>query len=260
MVYIESKNNTIYKETKKLKDRRNRNKQKKYLIEGFRLVEEALKANANIETIFYIDDIEDKATDIISKYNYNGKVFKLNKNLFLEICETENPQGLLAVVFMNDTNKVLNGEFYLLCDKVQDPGNLGTIIRTAHASGIDGIILTKGTVDIYNDKTIRSTMGSIFYVPIIQDEDLSVVKDLKEKGFSIVATSLEGKNDFFDEDLTGKIVITVGNEGNGVSNEVYDISDKKVKIPMPGGAESLNVGVATSIILYERVRQTRTLL
>lgn len=260
MVYIESKNNTIYKETKKLKDRRNRNKQKKYLIEGFRLVEEALKANANIETIFYIDDIEDKATDIINKYNYNGKVFKLNKNLFLEICETENPQGLLAVVFMNDTNKVLNGEFYLLCDKVQDPGNLGTIIRTAHASGIDGIILTKGTVDIYNDKTIRSTMGSIFYVPIIQDEDLSVVKDLKEKGFSIVATSLEGKNDFFDEDLTGKIVITVGNEGNGVSNEVYDISDKKVKIPMPGGAESLNVGVATSIILYERVRQTRTLL
>lgn len=260
MVYIESKNNTIYKETKKLKDRRNRNKQKKYLIEGFRLVEEALKANANIETIFYIDDIEDKATDIISKYNYNGKVFKLNKNLFLEICETENPQGLLAVVFMNDTNKVLNDEFYLLCDKVQDPGNLGTIIRTAHASGIDGIILTKGTVDIYNDKTIRSTMGSIFYVPIIQDEDLSVVKDLKEKGFSIVATSLEGKNDFFDEDLTGKIVITVGNEGNGVSNEVYDISDKKVKIPMPGGAESLNVGVATSIILYERVRQTRTLL
>ncbi|MDY6011489.1 RNA methyltransferase [Clostridium sp.] len=260
MVYIESKNNTIYKETKKLKDRRNRNKQKKYLIEGFRLVEEALKANANIETIFYIDDIEDKATDIISKYNYNGKVFKLSKDLFLEICETENPQGLLAVVFMNDTNKVLNGEFYLLCDKVQDPGNLGTIIRTAHASGIDGIILTKGTVDIYNDKTIRSTMGSIFYVPIIQDEDLSVVKDLKEKGFSIVATSLEGKNDFFDEDLTGKIVITVGNEGNGVSNEVYDISDKKVKIPMPGGAESLNVGVATSIILYERVRQTRTLL
>lgn len=260
MIYIESKDNTIYKETKKLKERKNRNKQKKYLIEGFRLVEEALKAKADIETIFYIEDIEEKAINIINKYNYKGKIFKLNKSLFLEICETENPQGLLAVVLMNNTNTVLNGEFYLLCDKVQDPGNLGTIIRTAHASGIDGVILTKGTVDIYNDKTIRSTMGSIFYVPIIQDENLNVIRDLKEKGFSIVATSLEGKNDFFDEDLTGRVVITVGNEGNGVSKEVYDISDKKVKIPMPGGAESLNVGVATSIILYERVRQTRTLL
>lgn len=260
MIYIESKDNTIYKETKKLKERKNRNKQKKYLIEGFRLVEEALKAKANIETIFYIEDIEEKAINIINKYNYKGKIFKLNKSLFLEICETENPQGLLAVVLMNNTNTVLNGEFYLLCDKVQDPGNLGTIIRTAHASGIDGVILTKGTVDIYNDKTIRSTMGSIFYVPIIQDENLNVIRELKEKGFSIVATSLEGKNDFFDEDLTGKVVITVGNEGNGVSKEVYDISDKMVKIPMPGGAESLNVGVATSIILYERVRQTRTLL
>lgn len=260
MIYIESKDNTIYKETKKLKERKNRNKQKKYLIEGFRLVEEALKAKANIETIFYIEDIEEKAINIINKYNYKGKIFKLNKSLFLEICETENPQGLLAVVLMNNTNAVLNGEFYLLCDKVQDPGNLGTIIRTAHASGIDGVILTKGTVDIYNDKTIRSTMGSIFYVPIIQDENLNVIRELKEKGFSIVATSLEGKNDFFDEDLTGRVVITVGNEGNGVSQEVYDISDKKVKIPMPGGAESLNVGVATSIILYERVRQTRTLL
>lgn len=260
MIYIESKENTIYKETKKLKDRRNRNKQKKYLIEGFRLVEEALKAKANIETIFCLEDTEDKTLDIINKYDYKGKVFKLSKNLFLEICETEHPQGLLAVVLMDDTNKALDGEFYLLCDKVQDPGNLGTIIRTAHASGIDGIILTKGTVDIYNDKTIRSTMGSMFYVPIIQDENLSVIKKLKEKGFSIVATSLEGQNDFFDEDLTGKVVITVGNEGNGVSREVYDISDKKVKIPMPGGAESLNVGVATSIILYERVRQIRTLL
>ncbi|MBY0754887.1 RNA methyltransferase [Clostridium sardiniense] len=260
MIYIESKDNAIYKETKKLKDRRNRNKQKKYLIEGFRLVEEALKAGANIETIFCFDELESKITELIEKYNYSGKIFKLNRSLFLEICGTENPQGILAVVLMDSNDKLLNGEFYLLCDKVQDPGNLGTIIRTAHAAGIDGIILTKGTVDIYNDKTIRSTMGSMFYIPIIQDDDFSIINDLKERGFSLVATSLEGKNDFFDEDLTGKIVITVGNEGNGVSDEIYNISDKKVKIPMPGGAESLNVGVATSIILYERVRQIRRLL
>ncbi|MDQ0150476.1 TrmH family RNA methyltransferase [Eubacterium multiforme] len=259
MIYIESKDNAIYKETKKLKERRNRNKLKKYLIEGFRLVEEALKAGANIETIFCLKELEEKTEELVNKYNYKGKIFGLNKNLFLESCGTENPQGILGVVIMEQNKIDINGEFYLLCDKLQDPGNLGTIIRTAHAAGIDGIILTKGTVDIYNEKTIRSTMGSMFYIPIIEDDDLTIIKSLKEMGFSIFSTSLEGKNNFFEEDLTGKIVITVGNEGNGVSDEIYNLSDKKVKIPMPGGAESLNVGVATSIVLYERVRQKKAL-
>ena len=150
----------------------------------------------------------------------------------------------------------LEGKFYLLCDKVQDPGNLGTIIRTAHAAGVDGIILTKGTVDVYNEKTIRSTMGSLFHIPVVYDDgDLSIVRALINKGFSLLSTSLEGDKNFFEEDLTGNLIISVGNEGNGVSKEVYELSDKKVKIPMPGGAESLNVAIASSIILYEKVRQ-----
>ncbi|MGL4569752.1 MAG: TrmH family RNA methyltransferase [Clostridium sp.] len=260
MIYIESKENAIYKELKKLKDRKGRNKLQKYLIEGFRLVEEALKAGAQIECIFCLEYEDSKTEALVKQYNYKGKIYKLNRSLFLEVCDTENPQGILAVIKMEEVNSDINGEFYLLCDKLQDPGNLGTIIRTAHASGVDGIILTKGTVDIYNDKTIRSTMGSMFYVPIIIDNDLSYLKSLKEKGFKIVSTSLEGSKDFFEEDLTGKTVITVGNEGNGVSKEVYELSDKKVKIPMPGGAESLNVGVATSIILYEKLRQKISLL
>ena len=260
MIVIESKDNALFKYTKKLKERKHRTKENKYIIEGFRLVQEAFKANCNIEYIIVNESGKEKVEDYLSEYMDNIKIYEMKNELFSQLSSTENTQGIVAIANINNSISDINGDFYLLCDKVQDPGNLGTIIRTAHAAGVNAVILTKGTVDIYNDKTIRSTMGSIFYVPIIQDEDLSVVKDLKEKGFSIVATSLEGKNDFFDEDLTGKIVITVGNEGNGVSNEVYDISDKKVKIPMPGGAESLNVGVATSIILYERVRQTRTLL
>ncbi len=99
-------------------------------------------------------------------------------------------------------------------------------------------------------------MGSIFYIPIIYDNDLSILKGLKERGFSLVATSLEESKNFFDEDLSGKVILSVGNEGNGISKEIFSIADKKVKIPMPGGAESLNVGVATSIILFERVRQS----
>lgn len=257
MVFIESKDNSLYKDTKKLKERRGRNKSSKYIIEGFRLVEEAFKANLPIEYIFISNEEEKRIDKYLGKYiNEKTKIFGLSDNLLKELCSTEKPQGVIAVVQMKKVDMALEGSFYLLCDKVQDPGNLGTIIRTAHAAGVDGIILTKGTVDVYNDKTIRSTMGSLFHVPIINDDDeLSITKSLVDKGFSLLATSLEGDKDFFKEDLTGKIVISVGNEGNGVSEEVYKLADKKVKVPMPGGAESLNVAIATSVILYEKVRQ-----
>ena len=256
MVYIESKDNSFYKETKKLKERKYRNKLKKYFIEGFRLVEEALKANVELEAIVFVKEVEEKVLEILEKYNYKGRVFGISKTLFLDICDTENPQGIGSIFKLKNESKKLEGSFYLLCDKVQDPGNLGTIIRTAHAAGVEGIILNKGTVDIYNEKVIRSTMGSIFYVNIyLDDENFSIIKDLKNRDYKIIATSLKESNNFFEEDLSGNIVLTVGNEGNGVSDEIFNLSTVKVKIPMPGKAESLNVVVATSIILYEKVRQ-----
>ena len=176
--------------------------------------------------------------------------------LFKELISTEQPQGIVAVINMNEKPLDLDGSFYLLCDKLQDPGNLGTIIRTAHAAGVQGIILTKGTVDIYNEKTIRSTMGSIFYVPIhYDDENFTLVKQLRNEGFKTVVTSLDTDKNFFEEDIRGKVLLIVGNEGNGVSNEVYELADIKVKIPMPGNAESLNVAIATSVIMYEKIRQ-----
>lgn len=249
--------NNIFKDTKKLKDRKNRSKNSKYIIEGIRLVEEAIKAKLPIEYLLIEEGLEEKINNNF-KFDINKfKVYIIKKQLFKELSETLNPQGIIAVAKFHENQFKEYGKFYLLCDKIQDPGNLGTIIRTAHAAAVDGIILTKGTVDIYNDKTIRSTMGSMFYIPILlEDENLSLTKTLIGEGFSLVATSLEGENDFYKEDLTGKIIITVGNEGNGVSKEIYELCDKKVKIPMPGGAESLNVGVAASIIMYEKVRQS----
>lgn len=256
MITIESSKNTVFKECKKLKERKGRTKAKKYLIEGIRLIEEAFKANSKVDFLILSPEGEKRLSEYDSKIIPRDiKTYIIKDELFKELCETEKPQGVMAVINMEE-NKVLDsGSFYILCDKVQDPGNLGTIIRTAHAVGVDGIILTKGTVDIYNDKVIRSTMGSMFHVPICYDNDLSLIKSLKEKGFSILATSLEGERDFFKEDLRGNIIVTVGNEGNGVSDEIYDISDKKVKIPMPGNAESLNVAIATGIVLYEKLRQ-----
>lgn len=255
MIIIESKENTFFKNIKKLKERKHRLKEGKYIIEGFRLVQEAFKAGCDVECIILNDDVSKKVDEYLNGYIDKVKTYSMTEILFSQLTSTENPQGVIAIVKMKDNREKLEGDFYLLCDKVQDPGNLGTIIRTAHAAGVTGIILTKGTVDIFNDKVIRSTMGSIFYTPIILDNDLSYLKRLKDDGFSLVSTSLEESKDFFEVDLSNKIILTVGNEGNGVSEEIFNLSDKKVKIPMPGGAESLNVAVATSIILFEKVRQ-----
>lgn len=259
MVFIESKENNLFKHTKKLKERKNRNKSNKYIIEGFRLVQEAFKAKVSIDYLIITEDALGKMDEFFLDYiSEDIKIYKINENLFKELVSTENPQGILAVINMNIMPLKANGNFYLLCDKVQDPGNLGTIIRTSHAAGVQGIIITKGTVDIYNEKTIRSTMGSIFYIPIHYDDDnLSLVKKLKDEGFNLVVTSLDTDKDFFEEDLRGKVILTVGNEGNGVTEQVLDLADTKVKIPMPGNAESLNVAIATSVIIYEKVRQEK---
>ncbi|MBO3377765.1 RNA methyltransferase [Clostridium perfringens] len=255
MLEIESKNNNLFKEIKKLKEKKHRIKSNKYLIEGLRFVEEAIKSKVSIDSIIFTESFKEKNPDLFLKINENIKLIQMNEALLKQLCSTENPQGIVGVINMQN-KELKSGELVVLVDKVQDPGNMGTIIRTAHAAGAAGIVMTKGTVDIYNDKTLRSTMGSIFYIPIVEDDSLDFVKSLKKEGYKLVVSSLQGKNNFFEENFQGKVMIAVGNEGNGVSDEVYDIADIKVKIPMPGEAESLNVAVATSIMIYEKIRQS----
>lgn len=253
MLIIESKSNSLFKNLKKLKDKKYRNQSGTYLIEGLRFVDEAFKSGVKIESIIYTQEFKDKNEEYLERGKDVDNII-LSSALLKELSFTGTPQGVMAIVHM-ENKSLKDGDIVVLVDKVQDPGNMGTIIRTAHAVGAAGIIMTKGTVDIYNDKVLRSTMGSIFYLPVIEDATLDKVKELKENGFKLVVSSLQGKNNFFEEDLTDKIIMAVGNEGNGVSDEVYNISDIKVKIPMPGNAESLNVAVATSVMLYEKVRQ-----
>ncbi|EOU1464271.1 TPA: TrmH family RNA methyltransferase [Clostridium perfringens] len=255
MLEIESKNNNLFKEIKKLKEKKHRIKSNKYLIEGLRFVEEAIKSKVSIDSIIFTESFKEKNPDLFLKINENIRLIQMNEALLKQLCSTENPQGIVGVINMQN-KELKSGELVVLVDKIQDPGNMGTIIRTAHAAGAAGIVMTKGTVDIYNDKTLRSTMGSIFYIPIVEDDSLDFVKSLKKEGYKLVVSSLQGKNNFFEENLQGKVMIAVGNEGNGVSDEVYDIADIKVKIPMPGEAESLNVAVATSIMIYEKIRQS----
>lgn len=261
MEYIQSKDNLLIKDIKKLKEKRYRVSNGMFLVEGFRFVEEALDSGFEVVHIFISarGEVKFENSSMKDKLQGNTKVYGVTDSLFKNICDTDNPQGIIASVRNKPVEIKYDNGFYMLADKIQDPGNMGTIIRTAHAAGALGVILTKGTVDIYNEKTLRATMGSIFKIPVIYDNDLLLVQKLKNSGFKLVTSSLDTDKNFYDIDLKEKIIIAVGNEGNGISREVYDICDLKIKIPMPGGAESLNAAVAASIMMYEVVRQKNIL-
>lgn len=257
METIQSKDNSLIKEVKKLKDKKYRNESNKFLIEGFRFVGEALQSDFEVTLVFVSESALEKWNDfnIRGKISKDTRVYLVSDQVLKLISSTDTPQGIVAVVNNKDIKVEDKQGFYILVDKVQDPGNMGTIIRTAHAAGALGIIIIKGTVDIYNEKTLRSTMGSIFYVPIIYDNNLESIEILKNSGFKLVVSSLDTDKNFYDVDLKNKSIIVVGNEGNGVSSELMEMADVKAKIPMPGGAESLNVSIAASIMMFEAVRQ-----
>lgn len=257
MEFIESKENTLIKETKKLREKKYRAEMDSFLVEGFRFVEEALKSDFQVERVFLSENALDKweKFHLQEKLQQNTEVYCVREGAFKLLCGTETPQGIVAVTKTKKKSLRDQEGFYVLVDKVQDPGNLGTIMRTAHAAGALGVLLMKGTVDAYNEKTLRSTMGAIFNVPLVDGCDAATVQELKKKGFKLVVSSLDTDNNFYDVDLKGKVIIAVGNEGNGISEEIYSLCDEKVKIPMPGNAESLNAGVAASIMMYEVVRQ-----
>ncbi|WP_138205164.1 TrmH family RNA methyltransferase [Haloimpatiens lingqiaonensis] len=259
MDIIKSKDNNIIKEVKKLKEKKYREEKESFLIEGFRFVEEALKSSFTVEQVFIVDKCMNKWEEMCKNLNLESKTaIVVSEQVLKLISNTDNPQGIIAVVKNQHMNISQREGMYLLADRIQDPGNMGTIIRTAHAVGALGVIVTKGTVDIYNDKTLRSTMGSIFNIPVIQDKDLTTVKELVNEGFKLVASYLDNESeDFYDVDLPSKGIFIVGNEGNGISEEIVNMSHMKVKIPMPGGAESLNASVAASIMMYEFLRQKR---
>lgn len=254
MDLIQSKDNKLIKEIKKLKERKYRDSYEKFFIEGFRFVEEAFKAQAKFQCLIVAQGQEEKYKSFLETVTLKEK-YIVKDNLFRELCSTENPQGMAAVISKPQNDYSFSEGLIVLTDKVQDPGNMGTIIRTAHAVGARAVLYSSGTVDPYNEKTLRSTMGSIFYIPVIEDKGLEFTSKLKKEGYKLVASSLEAEDNFFDVKYGKKTIIAVGNEGNGISNEVEAMADTKVRIPMPGGAESLNVSVAASVMVYEVLRQ-----
>ncbi len=259
MQVISSKENELIKHIKKLKDKKERDLSNEYIIEGIKLIQEAIQEKAKIKQIIICEECE-KAEAIPKEIMYEIARYEciyITKKLYNYLTEVKTPQGILAVIEKesNEKNIDYTQEIIVALDGIQDPGNLGTILRTVDSIGLTQILVSKDTADSYNPKVVRSTMGAIFRVKVIECEDLEkTLKEIKKHKFEIVVTSLQTKNSIYDIDYNKKVIV-IGNEANGVQEKIQQLADKKVKIPMLGKTESLNASVATGIILYEYVRQ-----
>ncbi|MGL5642870.1 MAG: TrmH family RNA methyltransferase [Paraclostridium sp.] len=255
---ISSKDNEKVKLTKSLLKSKNRLKESKFLIEGFRILTQAIDCKADLQYVFINENFETKEEHIeFLKILQDKKIniYKTTNKIFNDFIDTENTQGIVGVVGIkeNKIEDILNEgcRFVLILDRIQDPGNMGTIIRTADAAGIDAIINLKGCVDIYNSKVTRSTMGSIFDMKIINMTQEDAVKELKNRNFDIVSSYLD-TNNFYDKvEYNYKTALVIGNEANGVNDELIQKSDTLVKIPIYGQAESLNAAISSAILMYE---------
>lgn len=253
MKRIESTQNALVKHWKKLvTTRKERDKSEEFLIEGFHLVEEALKTEGIILSIMIREGVELPAT-----FNVEGvHLVEVSQAVAKEIAETEHSQGIFAHCRQPEYNEehFATWKKLLLIDAVQDPGNVGTMIRTADAAGMDAVILGKGSADPYSPKTVRSAQGAHFHIPVVRGDLAEWTETVKNAGLKVLGTGLRDAVNHTDIEAQSAFALLVGNEGSGVNEELLDQADHIVKIPMYGQAESLNVAVATGILLYTYIR------
>ncbi len=252
MKRIESVQNSLVKHWKKLgTTRKERDKFGEFLVEGFHLTEEALKKKDLIKAVIVREGVDIPLSWEVSdvpQYSITAAVAK-------EISETEHSQGVFAHCaqpeFGEDEQRTWSK--LLLIDAVQDPGNVGTMIRTAAASGIDAVVLGKGSADAYNPKTVRSAQGSNFQIPVVKGELSEWIPVLKEQGVRVFGTSLLHATPVHEAETQEKFALMVGNEGSGVDPVLLQQTDENLVVPIYGDAESLNVAVAAGILLYSLV-------
>ncbi|MFA5634402.1 MAG: RNA methyltransferase [Anaerovoracaceae bacterium] len=270
MKHITSPENPIIKKAMSLKQRKAREKEGLYLIEGLHLCREALGAGEDIETFFVrksaYQKVEDRElADIIGQsQEMDIKMTLLSDNVFDKLMDTETPQGIAALVrsrkwdtesFFGADKRKGHGNLLVL-DRIQDPGNAGTLIRTAEAAGYQGILILKGTVDLYSPKVVRATSGSLFRMPLLFTENTKETVELLHSRRKRVIVATPYCDSFhFQVSLDRNVAFVIGNEAGGVSREFLDMSDRQVKIPMSEPVESLNAAVAAGILMYESVRQ-----
>lgn len=252
---ITSTSNPKIKQVALLRDKaRARREEGAYVVEGLRMFREI--PAGDVREVYVTQDFYNKNESLCSTYK---DLQVVSDKVFEKIADTVTPQGVVAVVSMKETSleDVLKGDFLLFLENIQDPGNLGTLFRTAEGAGVKGIIISKGSADIYNPKVIRSTMGSIFRMPYIYVEDIASVIAKESSNMNIYAAALEGAKDYTTVSYTGRCGILIGNEGNGLKNETIKAAGKSVYIPMQGSVESLNASISGAILMYEAARQRK---
>ncbi|QWV87257.1 RNA methyltransferase [Streptococcus parasuis] len=243
MDIIRSKTNNLVKQVKKLQQKKYRTSS--YLIEGWHLLEEAMEAGAKIEHIFVEEEYFEKVAGL-------ANVTVVSPEIMQDLADSKTPQGLVAQLALPSQllPETLDGKFLVLED-VQDPGNVGTMIRTADAAGFDGVFLSDKSADIYNMKVLRSMQGSHFHLPVYRMSIFSILTALKSNQIQILATTLSSQSvDYKEITSNSSFALVMGNEGQGISDLVADEADQLVHITMPGQAESLNVAIAAGILLF----------
>lgn len=239
MEIVTSLDNKRIKNFSKLLNKKYRDEEGKFLVEGEHLIEEAYKAGVLLEII--------KCEDYIGEYDVPTTL--VTYEVIKKLSNTQSPQRIIGVCKKLEEKEI--GNKVLILEDLQDPGNLGTIIRSSVAFNVDTIIVSNNTVDMYNDKVIRSSEGMLFHVNIIKRDIKNVIDELHNNGYTLYGTKVDGGTNIKDVQVPNKFAVIMGNEGAGVSNDTLDKCDKYLYIPMNNNCESLNVGVATSIILYE---------
>ncbi|MDD6212802.1 MAG: RNA methyltransferase [Clostridiales bacterium] len=235
-----------------------RNEEKQFVVEGRKMVEEAPEERLVRVYCSEAFSLEEKNHDILEKYHPEI----VADSVFKGMSDTQTPQGILAVVRQNScqwSDLIREKRPVLILESIQDPGNLGTMIRTGEGAGIAGIIMNRMTVDVYNPKTIRSTMGSVYRVPFYVSDCLEQdIQRLRQEGYRIFAAHLKGRNSYAKENYKEASAFLIGNEGNGLSDEIAALADTYIRIPMEGRVESLNAAIAASLLMYEAQRQRLT--
>lgn len=231
-------------------------------IEGIHLIETALNAGASIDNAFVTESLmeREEGKKILEMIRTKrDSVFEVSDSVMARLTETESPQGIVAVVSYKPLRmeevEMSRLPLVTVVDGVQDPGNLGTIIRASDAAGADAVVLLPGTCDPYMPKTLRASAGSVFNIPVVGADPATLMKSLKDRSVNLAVTAVDAADTLYDADLGQPIAFVFGNEAHGVSRRLREAADFNVRIPIYGRAESLNVGSASAVCLYEAVRQ-----
>ncbi len=251
MKIIYSKDNKEFKKYKSLLVKKHRDKAGEYLVEGQRFVDQAISQHQEITAVI----IEQSHEELIEYYS-NMPIVILDDSCFKELSDTVHSQGVIAIVKKKKSHEIDYESPILVMDRIQDPGNLGTMIRTAVAAGLTQVALSKATVDPFNPKVVRSTAGALNSINLIESQDLSeMINILRQKNYQIIGTTMGAKRSFDAVEYGSKTAIIIGNEGNGISEEILEQTDFNISIPLFGEVESLNASIAAAIVLYEIGKQ-----